>query len=194
MSINQAFILSCFVTFKILPFIYIYKTSKTSFFHPSIALYNQNQPRSIPTITTHSITDFSYEGTMMLDVPHGKGTIIFGNGGGGGIQRSEPTDKYEGEFDTGFAHGLGQYSSTNKSKVFRGEYSIGQRHGCGAEYDMSPYIKKVNEGEDADTAWAETKDEIENKAKYGTWLRDAFFTGPDDSGRWCHINEIKYVW
>ena len=82
----------------------------------------------------------------MLDVPHGKGTIIFGNGFGGGIQRPEKNDKYEGEFDTGFAHGLGQYTQTKKNKLFKGEYNVGQRHGCGAEYDLSPYFKKVKSG------------------------------------------------
>jgi hypothetical protein len=128
---------------------------------------------------------------MMLDVPHNKGTIVFGSGFGGGIQRSERGDKFEGEFDTGFAHGLGQYSSTNKNKVFRGEYNVGQRHGCGAEYDMAPYVKKVESGADPDAAWVETQPDIERKAKYGTWLRDTFFTGPDDSGRYCHMNEIK---
>jgi len=128
---------------------------------------------------------------MMLDVPHGKGTIIFGNGFGGGIQRPEKTDKYEGEFDTGFAHGLAQYTHTKKGKVFKGEYNIGQRHGCGAEFDMNPYLKKIKAGVEPSQAWEETRDVIEGKAKYGTWLRDAFFTGPDESGRWCHIDEIK---
>lgn len=133
----------------------------------------------------------TYEGLMMLDVPHNKGTIVFGSGFGGGIQRSERGDKFEGEFDTGFAHGLGQYSSTNKNKVYRGEYNVGQRHGCGAEYDMAPYIKKVEGGADPDAAWVESQPDIERKAKYGTWLRDTFFTGPDDSGRYCHMKEIK---
>lgn len=36
-----------------------------------------------------------------------------------------------GEFDTGFAHGMGQYTST-KGKVYRGEWSTGLRHGCAA--------------------------------------------------------------
>lgn len=130
---------------------------------------------------------------MLLDVPHGKGTIVFGNGFGGGIQRPEKNDKYEGEFDTGFAHGLAQYTHTSKGKLFKGEYNVGQRHGCGAEYDMSPFLKKVKGGMDPSQAWEETKDTIESKAKYGTWLRDAFFTGPDESGRWCHIKEITYV-
>ncbi|KAL4527425.1 hypothetical protein Ndes2437A_g02589 [Nannochloris sp. 'desiccata'] len=112
----------------------------------------------------------TYEGLMMLDVPHNKGTIVFGSGFGGGIQRSERGDKFEGEFDTGFAHGLGQYSSTNKNKVYRGEYNVGQRHGCGAEYDMAPYIKKVEGGADPDAAWVESQPDIERKAKYGTWL------------------------
>lgn len=66
---------------------------------------------------------------MMLDVPHGKGTIVFGTGFGGGIQRTDRADKYEGEFDSGFAHGLGQYTARKTGKVYRGEYNVGQRHG-----------------------------------------------------------------
>ena len=104
---------------------------------------------------------------MMLDVPHGKGTIVFGNGFGGGIQRPERNDKYEGEFDTGFAHGLAQYTHSSKGKLFKGEYNVGQRHGCGAEYDMNPFLKKVKSGVDPATAWEETKDQIEGKARYG---------------------------
>lgn len=30
-----------------------------------------------------------------------------------------------------------------------------------------------------------------SQVRYGTWLRDTFYTGPDDSGRWCHIKEIQ---
>ena len=128
---------------------------------------------------------------MLLDVPHGKGTITFGNGFGGGIQRPEKNDKYEGEFDTGFAHGLAQYTHTSRGKLFKGEYNVGQRHGCGAEYDMTPFLNKLKKGVDPETAWEDTKGGIESKAKLGTWLRDAFFTGPDESGRWCHIKEIQ---
>lgn len=36
--------------------------------------------------------------------------------------------RYEGEFDTGFANGMGQYTST-RGKVYRGEWLTGQRHG-----------------------------------------------------------------
>jgi hypothetical protein len=147
---------------------------------------------SAPVLTLFPLHNYrSYEGLMMLDVPHNKGTIVFGNGFGGGIQRAERGDKYEGEFDTGFAHGLGQYHATAKTKVFRGEYNVGQRHGCGAEYDMAPFLKRVEGGEEPDVAWAAAQPEIEKKARYGTWLRDTFFTGPDDSGRHCHMREIK---
>lgn len=34
---------------------------------------------------------------------------------------------------------------------------------------------------------------MEKSKKYGTWLKDIFHVGPDSSGRWCHINEIKCV-
>lgn len=46
---------------------------------------------------------------------------------------------------------------------------------------------------DADAAWAEAQPEIERSARRGTWLKDTFFTGPDESGRWCHIAEIRWA-
>jgi hypothetical protein len=49
----------------------------------------------------------------------------------------------------------------------------------------------VEAGADPAAAWAEVREAVEGKARYGTWLRDTFFTGPDDSGRWCHIKEIR---
>ena len=69
-----------------------------------------------------------YEGLMLNEIPHNKGVLVFGNGLGGGIQKADRGDRYEGEFDTGFANGMGQYTST-KGKVFRGEFTSGMRHG-----------------------------------------------------------------
>lgn len=40
-----------------------------------------------------------------------------------------PGCRYEGEFDTGFAHGLGQYTDTKRGKLYRGEYAAGLKHG-----------------------------------------------------------------
>ena len=62
---------------------------------------------------------------------------------------------------------------------------------CGAEYDTTPFLKRVEAGMDPDAAWAEAKPEIERGVRYGTWLRDTFYMGPDPSGRWCHLAEIK---
>ncbi|EFN51473.1 hypothetical protein CHLNCDRAFT_140223 [Chlorella variabilis] len=132
----------------------------------------------------------TYEGLMLNSIPHNKGVLVFGNGLGGGIQKADRGDRYEGEFDTGFAHGMGQYTST-KGKVYRGEFTSGMRHGCGIEYDTKSFLSRVEAGMDADAAWAEAQPEIERSARRGTWLKDTFFTGPDESGRWCHIAEIR---
>lgn len=109
------------------------------------------------------------------------------------------------------------------------------------EYDLSPFHRRLEAGQDPDAAWAEAQPEIEEKARRlggwasrpgreavvtttctppdglhswvrpalpvltaalprspacmqarrGTWLRDTFYTGPDASGRWCHLAEIK---
>lgn len=37
--------------------------------------------------------------------------------------------RYEGEFATGFASGMGQYTAAN-GEVYRGEWMYGKRHGC----------------------------------------------------------------
>lgn len=37
-----------------------------------------------------------YEGLMLNDVPHNKGVLVFGNGLGGGIQKADRGDRYEG--------------------------------------------------------------------------------------------------
>lgn len=56
---------------------------------------------------------------------------------------------------------------------------------------MGPFHKKVAAGIDPDTAWEQTKAIVEKKTRYGTWQTDFFVSGPDDSARFCHINEIK---
>ncbi len=37
--------------------------------------------------------------------------------------------RYEGEFQVGYAHGLGQFTSENRGEVYIGEFFAGQRHG-----------------------------------------------------------------
>lgn len=37
--------------------------------------------------------------------------------------------RYEGEFQAGYAHGLGQFTSINSGEVYIGEFFAGQRHG-----------------------------------------------------------------
>eukprot|EP00951_Prasinocladus_malaysianus_P027639 scaffold248934_cov32-Prasinocladus_malaysianus.AAC.1 len=69
-----------------------------------------------------------YEGLTRDDVPHMKGTIVMGNGTGGGFQNPTKGDVYEGEFEAGYAHGLGQYIGA-KGEIYRGEFKKGQRNG-----------------------------------------------------------------
>ena len=40
-----------------------------------------------------------------------------------------PPRSYEGEFQVGYAHGLGQMTSVETGEVFLGEFFAGQRHG-----------------------------------------------------------------
>ncbi|KDD73401.1 hypothetical protein H632_c2214p0, partial [Helicosporidium sp. ATCC 50920] len=123
----------------------------------------------------------TYEGLMMLDVPHNKGVLRFGSIGGGGIKSFLPGDVYEGEFDAGFAHGLGRKSSPRMHTVFLGEFWSGQRKGCGVELDTSAYDALVARGVPASEAWARTRERMAATAETGTWARDVLVhRGPDD--------------
>ena len=62
---------------------------------------------------------------------------------------------------------------------------------CGVEYDVNPFLKRVERGMDPDAAWQEAQPEIDSRATYGTWLRDVYAREPDPSGRWCHMREIQ---
>ena len=62
---------------------------------------------------------------------------------------------------------------------------------CGALIDMKPFHKKVDEGMDPEAAWQEAKAQVEKKVKYGTWATDFFVSGPEESARFCHIDEIR---
>lgn len=134
----------------------------------------------------------TFEGLTREEAPHVKGVMVLGNGLGGGLQSAEQGDKYEGEFNAGFVHGLGQYTGAN-GEVYRGEWLYGKRHGCGALVNTAPFLKKVEKGMDPAKAWESTREEVEKQTRYGTWKSDHFLTGPDDSGRFCHMLEIKGV-
>jgi hypothetical protein len=56
---------------------------------------------------------------------------------------------------------------------------------------MKPFYKSIDEGMDPDAAWHETKAQVEKRIKYGTWATDFFVSGPDQSARFCHIDEIR---
>uniref|UniRef100_A0A7S1XBJ9 Uncharacterized protein n=1 Tax=Tetraselmis chuii TaxID=63592 RepID=A0A7S1XBJ9_9CHLO len=134
----------------------------------------------------------TYEGLLRDDVPHVKGTIVMGNGPGGGFQEFDKGDVYEGELEAGFAHGLGQYNGA-KGEIYRGEFSRGMRSGCGMLMNVRPYLNRIKKGESPASAWAATKAKIEDNALYGTWQSDLYLTGPSEDPSFCHIEEIRGV-
>jgi len=135
----------------------------------------------------------TYEGLMREFVPHMKGTLVIGNGTGGGFQTPDRGDIYEGEFEAGYAHGLGQYIS-KKGEIYRGEFKKGQRNGCGVLINMRPYQKRIQKGDTPEAAWAATRDKIKaSGTKAGTWQSDLFLTGPSQDASFCHIEEINGV-
>ena len=117
--------------------------------------------------------------------------MTFGKQGkGAGIPNTKPGDRYEGEFHGGFAHGVGMFTSAD-GVVFKGEFSAGLRDGCGGEYDLSAWHKRMKKGMDPAKAWKEAKEEIQESVVMGTWNNDVFTTGPTDLGTGCSIGEIK---
>ena len=95
-----------------------------------------------------------------------------------------PGDRYEGELYLGFASGLGMLTRQD-GRVYRGEFLLGRRHGCGAQVDLSPFYEEVARGTDAAEAWERTKEAVAATAERGTYRGDEFDMGPvedDDEG------------
>ena len=95
-----------------------------------------------------------------------------------------PGDRYEGELHLGFASGLGMLTRQD-GKVYRGEFLLGRRHGCGAQVDLSAFYEEVARGTGAEEAWERTKEAVAATAQRGTFRGDEFDSGPveddDDS-------------
>ena len=137
------------------------------------------------------IYECRFEGLTRDAVPHGKGTMTFGKQGkGAGIPNTKPGDRYEGEFHGGFAHGVGMFTSAD-GVIFKGEFSGGLRDGCGGEYNLKAWHKRMKKGMDPAKAWREAKEEIQDSVVMGTWNNDVFTTGPTDLGTGCSIGEMK---
>mmetsp|Transcript_15921 Transcript_15921/g.34385 ORF Transcript_15921/g.34385 Transcript_15921/m.34385 type:complete len:916 (+) Transcript_15921:178-2925(+) len=116
----------------------------------------------------------TYEGLTRDAVPHGMGVLTFGNGTGGGFHFRDVRrgDKYEGEFQAGYAHGLGQFTSEMRGEVFIGEFFAGQRHGCGIKVDMKPFYYLLERGDDPVSAYQKTYDQIMRNIEFRTWYRN----------------------
>lgn len=59
--------------------------------------------------------------------------------------------------------------------------------------DTSPYLNRLQEGVEVNKAWEQSKDEIDQSSKYGSWDSDFFLAKPDNTGAFCHANEIRSV-
>jgi len=77
--------------------------------------------------------------------------------------------------------------------VASGHLTVPSANRCGSVTSMSPYQQRLEEGVEPTKAWEQSRDEIDEKVKYGTWKGDYFLSKPDDSGHFCHATEIKSV-
>merc|ERR1712151_652039 len=121
---------------------------------------------------------------MSDNFPHGKGVLSIGYMGGGGLisgatsEEMQFGDLYEGEFNTGFVHGMGKYVNRD-GFVYTGEFMAGMKHGCGEVKDLSSYLKRVQYGINPCKAWQLSANEIQRKKQQGTWLIDKFSELPN---------------
>lgn len=115
----------------------------------------------------------TYEGLTRDAIAHGMGVMTFGNGTGGGFHLRETRrgDKYEGEFQVGYAHGLGQFTSPSRGEVYIGEFFAGQRHGCGIKVNMTPFYYLLERGVNPVDAYRQTYDQIMRNIEFRTWYR-----------------------
>ena len=56
---------------------------------------------------------------------------------------------------------------------------------------MAPYHNRLKDGVEPSKAWDQSKDEMDQGARYGTWKKDFFLSKLDDSGQFCHAMEIR---
>ena len=122
----------------------------------------------------------TFEGLTYAGQPHGPGVMVAGtDGGGGGLRGLGAGDRYEGEWHTGFAHGLG--IGLAGTTLYKGEWALGKRHGCGLQVDLAPFYEAVAGGADPDEAWEAHAGEIEGRGRGGTWIGDALLarSAPD---------------
>ena len=99
--------------------------------------------------------------------------MTFGNGTGGGLHFADVRrgDSFEGEFQAGFAHGLGQLSRPSRGEVHIGEFFAGQPHGCGVRVPMEPLWELVRRGADPLDAYRRTHRAILQNVEFRTWYR-----------------------
>jgi hypothetical protein len=79
----------------------------------------------------------------------------------------------------GFVHGLAMHTSSD-GKIYKGEFAVGKRDGCGYEMDLGPWRKRVKEGMDPEEALDAARPEIERSVQMGTWREDKFLEGPNE--------------
>ncbi|GFR52136.1 hypothetical protein Agub_g14651, partial [Astrephomene gubernaculifera] len=118
--------------------------------------------------------DFTtYEGLSKQSIPHGMGVMTFGMGTGAGFSMRDTRygDRYEGEFQAGYAHGLGQFTSESSGEVYIGEFFAGQRHGCGMLLNMRPYYYLLERGVEPVEAYRRTAGAIMREVEVRTWYR-----------------------
>ena len=85
-------------------------------------------------------------------------------------------------------------------EVYTGEFTAGERDGCGAVLDYSPLYDKAAQGVDPARAWEETRQQISDAAVRGTWrlgvlMAKARPAGEKGAGRgrFCTLEQVENI-
>ncbi|AIB10033.1 Morn repeat protein 1 (nucleomorph) [Lotharella oceanica] len=140
----------------------------------------------------------TYEGLTLENTPHGKGIVTLGLISNCGINIKSKNERYEGEFYSGFAHGLGSLYEPKTFDMYFGEFTFGRKQGCGLKFNLDSFFRLINSGLSVKNAWLLSKNEIKKRAIYG-YFHDNIFLSENIQikypkiYKYCNIEEIRGV-
>nr|BAS01662.1 Morn repeat protein 1 [Lotharella vacuolata] len=144
-----------------------------------------------------------YEGLTLENVPHGKGTVTLGALSNCGILVKNKNVRllvlyfrYEGEFYSGFAHGLGSLYQPKTFEIYFGEFTFGKKQGCGLKFNLKSFFTLIDSGFSVKNAWLLSRNRIKKSTVYGYFFNDSFQSKNIKLKKYkiykyCNIEEIK---
>lgn len=137
-----------------------------------------------------------YEGLTLENTPHGKGKFTFGLMGNAGINDVLNNDMYEGEVNSGYAHGIGCLYRPTRYSIYLGEFKYGIMQGCGISFNIRKFIDLLEKGVNYKRAWKLSKPIILRSINAGFFSNnnfhdDTFSTSTEEIKEHCTIPDLK---